>query len=102
MPNGTSKESPLVRYWQVIVVMVTIVFAGGSLKFQVDAIEEAVAENHEQIEEVKDHESDVKAEIAEIKTDQKHLKEDIGEIKDEQKEQGKKIDKILEKLNDSD
>lgn len=98
----TSKENPIVRYWQLIVVMVPLVFGGGSLYFQVNAMADELADAKAE-EERKEVRRDItERKLTAIDERQKALTEDVQELKDSVKEQDKKLDKIIEKLNELD
>lgn len=97
--NDTFKESPLVRYWQVLVVLGTMVFGGGSLFFQIGAMQNAVADNHLQIDKISEDKNALDRAIVEVKIRQEALVKAVEEIKQQQKEQDKKLDKILQEVS---
>ena len=96
----TTKENPLVRHWQLIVVLISLGVAAGSMQFQVNALAQEVSEQNNEIDDIEDSEAQTKTDVATIKVEVEAIKDDVGEIKDELKEQDKKLDRILEKLSE--
>ena len=87
-----------IRYWQIIVVMTTILVGGINLKYDVEALQTAMADEKNAMKAQAAKQTDVEKAIVKIETNQQAIRRDVDEIKEEQKEQSKKLDKILEKL----
>ena len=100
--NETFKENPIVRYWQIILVMGSITFGGGSLYFQIGALQSALADEKAKTEDIREEAHETEKTLVKVEANQKAFKEDITEIKDRLREQDKKLDRIIEKLSESD
>ena len=100
MANGNGDA---IKGWMpVIVVLCGLAVTWGSLQTQVSANEDAIKEieAEDKVDDADNEKDKIKIEV--LATKQSAILDDVGEIKEEQKEQGKKLDKILEKLNESD
>ncbi len=95
----TFKENGVVRYWQIIVAATLIISAAAVNQFQTAALADEVKEIERKVEKIDEEEQLAKLKIVAIEKDVEATKNDVKEIKEEQKEQGKKLDRILEKLD---
>lgn len=100
MANGNGDS---VRAWfPLIAMMLGLAVTWGSLQTQVNANEEAVKklEEKDDSDDVKHTQDKVKIEV--LATKQSAILEDVQEIKEVQKDQSKKLDAIIDKLNQLD
>jgi NhaP-type Na+/H+ and K+/H+ antiporter len=91
----------IIRYWQIIVVMVTMLIGGFTIKYDVASLQLAMADEQAETKEGNQKQSEVEKAIVKIETNQSAIKEDVDEIKAEQKAQSIKLDKIIEKLSEN-
>jgi peptidoglycan hydrolase CwlO-like protein len=90
----------LIRYWQIIVVMMTMMIGGFTIKYDVAALQMAMADEQKEVKEQDVKLTEVEKAIVKIETTQAAMQEDVGEIKEEQQSQSDKLDKIIEKLSE--
>ncbi len=95
----STKENPIERYWQILVVMTTLIFGGGIVYSQMIGLANAQEENAKEIKELADKENEIEKDIISIQADIETNTDDIKEIKDELKDQSDKLDQILEKVS---
>jgi len=96
--NGDTIRS----WWPVLVMMMGLAVTWGSLQTRVNANEKAV--NDIQKEDAADdaQRTTDKVKIEVLATKQSAILEDVQEIKETQKDQSKKLDAIINKLNQLD
>ncbi len=93
-------ENPVARYWQIIIVLVAGGIAWGSLNADVEALKGENKKEQTQIEEIEDDVKEIDKKLVGIETSQKAIKEDVEEAAKTAAENSRKLDKILNKLEE--
>ena len=86
-------SNAFIRYWQIIVVMVTLGVGWGTTKSELTAVADELEEQKEETKASKEAAQDVKLTVAKIE-------KDIEYIKDNQEKQDQKLDRIIQKLDE--
>ncbi len=92
MPD-TYKENPVVRYWQIIVVMIALSGSWAVDQFRLDALADDLKEVEENVEKIDEAEEEIEKKIIAIEADVKSTKEDVKEIKTDVREILRKLDR---------
>lgn len=100
MANGNGEA--LKSWYPLIAMLIGLAVTWGSLQTQVNAIEEAVKELKETREVANQSATTEKIRVEVLATKQTAILDDVKEIKETQKDQGKKLDQIINKLNQLD
>lgn len=100
MANGNGET--IRAWWPALVMMMGLAVTWGSLQTQVSANEQAVNELKKEDAADDANRTTDKVKIEVLATKQSAILEDVQEIKESQKEQSKKLDAIIDKLNEID
>ena len=96
----TTRENALIRYWQLIVVLMGLGVSAGVMQTQLNVLAQEVNEQSTEIHAVEEKEQNTATDVATIKATQEAIKDDVEEIKEDLKDQDKKLDRIIDKLNE--
>ena len=91
--NKADANNLVIRYWQIIVVIITIAVGYGSMSANIAVMADELKEEKEKTEEARDDRQAVKLSIAKVEKDVEHIKENLNR-------QDQKLDKIIDKLNE--
>ena len=100
MANGNGDV--LRQWWPMIAAAFLVAVSWGTMQSQVNTLAEEVTEVKKIEADQQRQDVTERLKVRSLEERQKSIQDDVEEIKQEQKEQGKKLDKILEKLNESD
>lgn len=100
MTPNTTMENPLARYWQIIVVLVAGGIAWGSINTDVAMLKKAVAEEAAETTEQEEKIVEIDKKLVRIETTQEQIKDDVEQAAKTAKENARKLDRILNKLEE--
>lgn len=84
----------LIKYWQIIVVVIGMAVGYGSITTQIDAMAEDIREQKTEVSDAKDQRTEVEKSVIAIEKDVEFIKKNLDQ-------QDKKLDAILDKVNES-
>lgn len=100
MTPNTTMESPIARYWQIILVLVAGGIAWGSLNADVEALK-----NKQKTEQAEAREQEKKLvaidkKLVRVETTQEQIKKELAKAEETAQENQRKLDQILNKLEE--
>lgn len=99
----TSDEatSGIIKYWQIIVVIITMAAGYGSMSNKMNVMAEDVKEQKAETVAAQEQRTAVEKSVISITKDVESIKDKLGEQDKKFDKQDEKLDKIIDKLNES-
>lgn len=94
----TDANNALIKYWQLLVVLVTIGVTWGTLSADVSALKADVAQEQKQVAVVAGKEAELEKKVVALDERQKSIQKDVEETKEDVKSVDRKLDEVLRRL----